>query len=109
MLSTGLGQSGWAASIQGTHTRGSMFADGTQFQGWSYFASIAKQFTTHSLHLTAIGAPQWHFQREYGSFDGVTIETIQERGIKYNPQWGYFNNSEFRLEDKFLSQTEDLP
>ncbi len=97
MLSTGLGTSGWAFTVQGTHTRGNMYADGSLFQGWSYFASIAKQFNSaHSLHLTAVGAPQWHFQREYGSFDGVTIQTVEERGIRYNPQWGYYNNSEFK-------------
>jgi iron complex outermembrane receptor protein len=97
MLSSGLGNSGWAFTVQGTHTRGNMYSDGTLFQGGSYFASIAKQFNSaHSLQLTAVGAPQWHFQREYGSYDGVTIQTVEERGIRYNPQWGYYENSEFK-------------
>ncbi|MGK7397877.1 MAG: TonB-dependent receptor [Candidatus Cyclobacteriaceae bacterium M3_2C_046] len=103
--STGLGQSGWAFTVQGSHTRGDGYADGTQFEGWSYFASLAKQInTSHSLHFTVLGAPQWHFQREYGTFDGVTIETIlgnevtgsEGFGIKYNPQWGYWNGSDFK-------------
>ncbi|MFN2126575.1 MAG: TonB-dependent receptor, partial [Anaerolineales bacterium] len=102
VLSTGLGEKGWAFTIQGTHTRGNGYADGTMFRGYSYFASVAKQFNNkHSLHLTAIGAPQWHNQREYGSFDGVTYLTVQERGTKYNPQWGYWNGDEFSWRKNF--------
>src|SRR5690606_36449433 len=83
VLSTGLGEKGWAFTLQGTHTRGDGYADGTMFRGWSYFASVAKQFNNkHALHFTILGAPQWHNQREHGSFDGVTIQTIEERGIR---------------------------
>lgn len=102
VLSTGLGEKGWAFTLQGTHTRGDGYADGTLFRGWSYFASIAKQFNSqHSLNFTILGAPQWHNQREYGSFDGVTIQTIEERGIKYNPQWGYLEGDEFSWRKNF--------
>ncbi len=102
MLSSGLGEKGWAFTLQGTHTRGDGYADGTLFRGWSYFASIAKQFNNrHALNLTVLGAPQWHHQREYGSFDGVTIQTIQERGIRYNPQWGYLDGDEFSWRKNF--------
>ena len=102
VLSTGLGEKGWAFTLQGTHTRGDGYADGTMFRGWSYFASIAKQFNNkHSLNFTILGAPQWHNQREYGSFDGVTIQTIEERGIRYNPQWGYLDGDEFSWRKNF--------
>ena len=102
VLSTGLGKSGWAFTAQGTYTRGNGYADGTLFRGYSYFASIAKKINNkHSLHLTAIGAPQWHNQREYGSFDGVNYLTIQERGTKYNPQWGYLKGDEFSWRKNF--------
>jgi outer membrane cobalamin receptor len=100
MLSTGLSETGWAFTMQGTHTRGNGYADGTLFRGYSYFASLAKQFNRkHSLHLTVLGAPQWHFQREYSNFDGVNIATIigeDSRGIRYNPQWGYYDDSEYK-------------
>jgi len=102
VLSTGLSENGWAFTVQGTHTRGNGYAEGTMFRGYSYFASIAKQFNNkHALHLTAIGAPQWHNQREYGSFDGVNYLTVQERGVKYNPQWGYWNGDEFSWRKNF--------
>ena len=102
VLSTGLGEKGWAFTVQGTHTRGDGYADGTQFRGWSYFASLAKQINSqHSLNFTVLGAPQWHHQREYGSFDGVTIQTIEDEGIKYNPQWGYLDGDEFSWRKNF--------
>ena len=102
MYSTGLSEKGWAFSVQGTRTSGSMYSAGTEFSAWSYFASIAKEFNNkHSLHLTAVGAPQWHNQREYTTFDGVTYDTIQKYGIKYNPQWGDKNGDEFSWRKNF--------
>ncbi len=104
-LSTGLSKSGWALTVQGTHTRGDGYADGTLFRAYSYFASIAKKFNSaHTLNFSVVGAPQWHFQREYGSYDGVTIESIKGneitgatgRGIKYNPQWGFYSQGEYK-------------
>lgn len=102
VLSTGLGEKGWALTVQGSHTRGDGYADGTMFRAWSYFASVAKKFNnSHSLHLTVFGAPQWHHQRNYGSFDGVNIATIEEEGILYNPQWGYKGGDEFSWNKNF--------
>lgn len=96
VYSTGLSDNGWAFTLQGTHTRGDGYVDGTEFRAYSYFASLAKRFNDqHSLHLTAIGAPQWHNQRNLGTFDGVTYDTLQARGIRYNPQWGNLEGEEF--------------
>ncbi len=56
-LSTGLGESGWAFSFQGTHTLGNGYVYGTKFSGWSYFASLSKQFNKkHAIGLTVLGA-----------------------------------------------------
>ncbi len=100
--STGLTENGWAISLQGTHTRGDGYIDGTKFQAWSYFASIAKVINdNHSVHFTAIGAPQWHHQRTIGRFDGVSLATYDERGVKYNPQWGFLDGEEFTWRRNF--------
>lgn len=101
VLSTGLSESGWAFTLQGTHTRGNGYADGTMFRGYSYFASLAKQMGDHSLNFTVLGAPQWHNQREYGSFDGVNIATVEQEGYRYNPQWGTLDGDEFSWRKNF--------
>ncbi|MEO5601132.1 MAG: TonB-dependent receptor [Cyclobacteriaceae bacterium] len=102
VYSTGLSEKGWALSLQGTHTRGNGYADGTEFRAYSYFASIAKVINDkHSVHLTALGAPQWHNQRNFGAFDGVTYDTLQKRGIRYNPQWGLKSGEEFSWNTNF--------
>jgi len=96
VYSTGLSEKGWAFTLQATHTRGDGYVDGTEFRAYSYFASLAKQLNDrHSLHMTVLGAPQWHNQRNLGSFDGVTYDTLQNRGIRYNPQWGLKDGEEF--------------
>ena len=97
-LSTGLGDNGWAFTMQGTHTRGNGYVDGTEFRGWSYFASVAKQFNdAHSLHFTVLGAPQWHNQRSYAN----PISEYEEFGVKYNSDWGYLNGEEFSNRKNF--------
>ena len=100
--STGLTENGWAISLQGTHTRGDGYIDGTKFRAYSYFASVAKVFNNrHSIHFTALGAPQWHHQRTIGEFDNITLEDFDQRGLKYNPQWGTLNGEEFSWRRNF--------
>lgn len=94
--STGLSQKGWAFTVQATRTVGDGFVGGTAFSAYSYFASIAKKFNEkHSLHLTAVGAPQWHNQRTLSTNDAITIDSMEAKGIRYNPQWGNKNGDEF--------------
>ncbi|HYG19048.1 MAG TPA: TonB-dependent receptor, partial [Ohtaekwangia sp.] len=102
VFSSGLSEKGWAFTLQATRTVGDGYVDGTAFSAYSYFASIAKKINEkHSLHLTALGAPQWHNQRTLGAFDGVTIETFEEKGIRYNPQWGEKSGDEFSWQKNF--------
>ncbi len=98
MLSTGLGENGWAFTVQGTHTFGDGYVDGTKFKGWSYFASLAKEINSqHSLHLTVLGAPQWHNQRSYAN----PITDYIKYGEKYNSDWGYKDGKEFSNRKNF--------
>ncbi|MEQ9439954.1 MAG: TonB-dependent receptor [Cyclobacteriaceae bacterium] len=97
-LSTGLSDNGWAFSFQGTHTQGNGYVDGTEFSGWSYFASLAKQFNSqHSLNFTVIGAPQWHNQRSWAN----PISEYEQWGEKYNSDYGYLNGDEFSNRKNF--------
>ncbi|QCK16929.1 TonB-dependent receptor [Mangrovivirga cuniculi] len=103
MYSTGLMENGFALSVQGTHTRGDGYVDGTQFRGWSYFLSMAKVFNEkHSLHFTAFGAPQQHNQRAFAN----PYSAYQEYGIRYNSEWGYLDGEEFSMEDNFYHKPQ---
>lgn len=98
VYSTGLSQKGWALSLQATHTRGDGYIDGTMFRAYSYFVSVAKEFNpNHSLHLTAIGAPQWHHQNGFAN----SILTYDQYDKKYNSNWGYLDGEEFNMTRNF--------
>ncbi len=115
VLSTGLGESGWAFSFQGTHTRGDGYVDGTAFRAYSYFASLSKIFNNkHSISMTVLGAPQWHHQRLTASrFDNISIRTFVDPddpnnddpttgvGIRFNHTWGMLGGEEFNWRRNF--------
>lgn len=100
-VSSGLSKSGWAISLLGGKTWGDGYIQGTEFEGYNYFLSIAKRFNdNHQLTLTAFGAPQSHYQRS--SQDGLTIKEWQrvknymgsDSPYKYNATYGFGKNGE---------------
>jgi len=96
-LSTGLSENGWAATISLAKSEGDGFVDGTQFESYSYFANISKRINdNHTLAFSIFGAPQWHGQRDRSS--KLSIEEWQDKGIRYNPDWGYKNGEVFYAE-----------
>ena len=97
-LSTGLGKNGWAFTVQGTHTRGDGYVDGTMFRAYSYFLSLSKQINKqHSISFTGLGAPQWHHQRDWAN----PYTDYQEFGTKYNSDWGLLNGEEYTWRRNF--------
>jgi outer membrane receptor for Fe3+-dicitrate len=117
-LSTGLMDNGWAVTVQGSHTRGDGYVDGTQFRAYSYFGAVSKTFNKqHTIVLTGLGAPQWHNQRSLGNFDGVTLRNFvnesdsisntnetgynYNQGIRFNPLYGELNGEEFSWRKNF--------
>ena len=102
MLSSGLSEKGFAATMQLTHTRGDGYADGTMFRAYSYFLSFSKTFnSSHTLAFTAVGAPQWHNQRTFGSFDKLYLQTYRDEGIRFNPNWGMLDGEEYSWRKNF--------
>ncbi len=104
-LSTGKSDNGWASTVAASKTSGERFADGLQFEGYSYFVNIAKEINEdHLLSLTAFGAPQRHGQRE----TRYTIEDYQrsDRGIKFNGDWGYKNGEVVNVQDNFYHKPQ---
>lgn len=87
--STGLSEKGWAMSILGSRTWGDGYIQGTDFVAYSYFINISKKLgENHELSLTALGAPQWHNQRNKN--DKMTIKAWKELDdTQFNPSYGF--------------------
>ncbi|WP_196894990.1 TonB-dependent receptor [Aureivirga marina] len=104
-LSTGLMDNGLAATISASKTTGNGFVDGTAFEGYSYFANISKKINdAHKISFTLFGAPQEHDQRT----TRVKIEDYKEsdRGIRFNPDFGYKNGKEFNVRRNFYHKPQ---
>ena len=87
-VSTGLMDNGWALSASANTSYGDGWAKATNFRSYSYFLNISKKFNeSHTLSLTAFGAPQWHNQR----YQMLTQEQWQSHpdGIKANLEYGW--------------------
>tara|TARA_R110002051_G_scaffold111608_2_gene184206 strand:+ start:5106 stop:7727 length:2622 start_codon:yes stop_codon:yes gene_type:complete len=82
--STGLSEKGWAFSALLGHWQGDGYNDYMSGSGQTYFFSVGyKPNTSHTFNFLITGAPQNHNQR-----NRYTIETLLDKGLKYNDQWG---------------------
>ncbi|MCR9288106.1 MAG: TonB-dependent receptor [Bacteroidetes bacterium] len=103
MLSSGLQDNGFAATAQFTHTRGDGYVDRTMFRAYSYFLSVSQTFNDqHTLSLSAVGAPQWHHQRDQSRFDNISLDTYREQGIRFNHRAGTLDGEEFSWRKNFF-------
>lgn len=98
---TGKSESGWATSFLMSRTAGSMYADGTEFEGYNYYLAVGySPSAKHDLQFTITGAPQWHHQRSFQSTITDHIKyggTEDEPNRKYNQNWGYLNGEEYSM------------
>ena len=101
-INSGLSKDGWAFTLLGAKTWGDGYIQGTEFEGYTWFANIAKRINdNHQLTLTAFGSPQWHNQRNYNN--GLSIKEWQrvqqymgdDSPYKYNSTFGYRNGQVF--------------
>ena len=82
MISTGLDKNGWAATFQGSRTKGDGFADGLNFLGYNYFFNLSKIISpSQTISLNLIGATQTHGQRAQES---ILDYQNAPQGIKWN-------------------------
>lgn len=103
--STGLTEDGWALSVLGSRTTGDGWAEGLQFEGYSYFFSLAKRINdNHTLSLTGFGAPQVHGQRQ----NRQLISTFKNapQGLRYNSDWGVKDGQIVNVEDNFYHKPQ---
>ena len=104
-LSTGQLGNGFAATVAASQTTGDGYIDGTEFEAYSYFINIAKDFSeNHKLSFTAFGAPQEHGQR----FDAELISTFREsdRDLRFNRDFGYRNGEVYNASTNFYHKPQ---
>lgn len=97
---TGKTKSNWSTSLLLSRTGGSMYADGTKFQGYNYYFALGyTPSEKHSFQFMITGAPQWHNQRRYeiSIADYLKYGSDGKPNRKYNSQWGYHNGEEYAL------------
>ena len=100
-VSTGLLDNGFAVTAYADRTVGdATYADGTNFQAVSYFLNVSYKLNDdHKFAFNVFGAKQRHGQRQNRSL--ISTYRQSERGIRYNPDWGYKNGQIVNIEDNF--------
>jgi len=125
-LTTGRLPKGWGVTFAGSYKRGDGWVDQTWTRGWFYFLRVDKEIGDHVISLTAMGAPQEHGQRSYkkyvSTFDeeyaleaGMDQSFINQlrtnglpvnRGLRYNPNWGYLSRAYVTATDTIFPDRE---
>lgn len=104
-LSSGLNDKGWAFTVSGAKTTGAMYADGTEFEGYSYFANISKKLNdAHELTFTVVGAKQYHGQRQ--NMHLLADYEASDRKDSFNSDWGYKNGQVTHVENNFYHKPQ---
>ncbi len=91
---SGLSQKGWALTLAGNRTVGPGYIPGTDLSAWGYYLALSKEVgTRHRLLLTALGAPQWHYQR-FTYLTARDVDTLY-RGPFHNYDYGYLDGQRY--------------
>ena len=103
-LSTGMGKTGWGLTVMGTRHWGDGYVRGTDYEGYTWFASVAKRFNAaHTLSFTGFGTLQDHGQRvSSANYGPLTLrewarvkQVYGDKGYRYNPNFGYLHGEAF--------------
>ncbi|PKF75404.1 TonB-dependent receptor plug domain-containing protein, partial [Chryseobacterium sp. PMSZPI] len=98
---TGKSDKGWSSSFLLGRTAGSMYVQGTEFEGYNYYFALGykKPGGNHDFQFTITGAPQAHNQRySYIPIQNYIKYNPDHDGTPdrtYNPDWGYLNGREY--------------
>jgi len=102
-INTGKTEKGWALSFIGSRSSGPGYIDATYVDAWSYFMSISKNFgSKHKLVFTGLGSPERHGQRN----SKLSKAEVEERGIKFNSDWGSYNGEIRNLSENFYHKPQ---
>lgn len=87
----------------GSYTFGNGYIDGTYVKRASYYISASKEWgSKHRLVLTLLGSPDKHGQHNFP----YSLQTVDEKGNKYNPEWGYKNGKLYNLSENFYHKPQ---
>lgn len=97
-FSTGLGEGGWASSLQVSYAWGESYPVSTKVSSWAYIFNLSKNFgKRHSILLTALGSPERHEQRSAR----LSAKEVETYGLKYNKNWGYLYGKPKNISENF--------
>lgn len=95
---TGKNEKGLSSSFLLSRTAGSMYSDGTKFEGYNYYFALGYQKKQHDFQFTITGAPQWHNQRtSYSTIQNYIKYNSDNDGTpntRYNPDWGNYKGEQ---------------
>ena len=103
-VSTGMTSKGWGMTLLGARNWGDGYVQGTDYSGYTWFASVAKRFNDqHTLSFTGFGTKQEHGQRPSSYTHGPLLISEWQRveaeyGVKdfrYNPNFGYYHGEKY--------------
>lgn len=106
-VSTGMSKKGWGMTLMGTRQWGDGYVQGTDYLGYTWFASIAKRFNdSHTLSFTGFGTIQDHGQRSqsqnYGPLTIAEWARIRQQygddHYQYNPTFGYYRGEPYNAQ-----------
>lgn len=87
----------------GSYTFGNGYIDGTYVKRASYYLSASKEWgTKHRLVLTLLGSPDQHGQHNFP----YSQQTLDEKGNKYNAEWGYMSGKLYNLSENFYHKPQ---
>jgi hypothetical protein len=87
--STGMNKKGWAFSVSGSRRWADEgFADGTYYDGWSFYAGVDKKINSRNMLSLVVFATPTENGRQGSSVQ--EMRTISGDNY-YNPYWGYQN------------------
>jgi tonB-dependent receptor len=98
---TGKSTTGWSSSVLFSKNWGRKYADGTQFDSYSYYFALGYEPSkSHSFQFMFTGSPQWHHQRSTSPSIADAIRyggSDDKPNRRYNGDWGYLNGEEYSM------------
>ncbi len=103
-VSTGLTKKGWGLTLLGTRQWGDGYVQGTDYEGYTWFGSVAKKFNDkHTLSFTGFGTIQEHGQRtssqNYGPLTLSEWARVRQQygddHYRYNPTFGRLHGEDY--------------